>query len=84
MDIDIDSNENNNFINSRKEESSIIQIKKRNKFYGDLTFLNESTYKTQVNDLPPSFCKSSTNLNENNELGNVNISNLAINHQIII
>ena len=83
MDIAQDFNENNNFINSRNEESSIIQIKKRNKFYGDLTFLNESTYETQVNNLP-SFCKSSTNLNENNELGNVNISNLAINHQIII
>lgn len=83
MDIAQDFNENNNFINSRNEESSIIQIKKRNKFYGDLTFLNESTYETQVNN-PPSFCKSSTNLNENNELGNVNISNLAINHQIII
>ena len=83
MDIEQDSNENNNFINNHLEESSIIQIKKRNKFYGDLTFLNESTYETQVNN-PPSFCKSSTNLNENNELGNVNISNLAINHQIII
>ena len=77
MDIAQDFNENNNFINSRNEESSIIQI------LWDLTFLNESTYETQVNN-PPSFCKSSTNLNENNELGNVNISNLAINHQIII
>ena len=48
MNIDQDSNENNNFINSRKEESSIIQIKKRNEFYGDLTFLNESTYETQI------------------------------------
>lgn len=63
MDIAQDFNENNNFINSRNEESSIIQIKKRNKFYGDLTFLNESTYETQVNILQ--------NLNENNELGNV-------------
>ena len=44
MDIAQDFNENNNFINSRNEESSIIQIKKINKFYGDLTFLNESTY----------------------------------------
>jgi hypothetical protein len=34
MDIAQDFNENNNFINSRNEESSIIQIKKRNKFYG--------------------------------------------------
>ena len=63
MDIAQDFNENNNFINSRNEESSIIQIKKRNNFYGDLTFLNESTYETQVNLLQ--------NLNENNELGNV-------------
>ena len=83
MDKVQDSNENNDFINYCLEESSNIQIKKRNNFYGDLTFLNESTYETQVNNLP-SFCKSSTNLNENNELGNVNISNLAINHQIII
>ena len=83
MDIAQDFNENNNFINSRNEESSIIQIKKRNKFYGDLTFLNESTYETQVKYLPY-FYNTSTNLNENNELGNVNISNLAINHQIII
>lgn len=48
MDIAQDFNENNNFINSRNEESSIIQIKKINKFYGDLTFLNESTYETQI------------------------------------
>ena len=48
MDIEQDSNENNIFINSRKEESSINQIEKRNKFYGDLTFLNESTYETQI------------------------------------
>ena len=78
-----DSNENDNFINCRLEESSNYLIEKRNTFYGDLTDLNESTYKTQVKYLPY-FYNTSTNLDENNELGNVNISNLAINHQIII
>ena len=63
MDIIQDSNENNDFINYCLEESSIIQIKKRNEFYGDLIYLNEETYETQVNLLQ--------NLNENNELGNV-------------
>ena len=63
MDIAQDSNENNDFINNHLKESSINQIEKRNEFYGDLTYLNESTYETQVNLLQ--------NLNENNELGNV-------------
>ena len=63
MDIIQDFNENNEFINYYLEESSKFQIKKRNNFYGDLTYLNESTYETQVNILQ--------NLNENNELGNV-------------
>ena len=63
MDKVQDSNENNDFINYCLEESSNIQTKKRNKFYGDLTYLNESTYETQVNILQI--------LNENNELGNV-------------
>ena len=63
MDIAQDSNENNDFINNHLKESSINQIEKRNNFYGDLTYLNESTYETQVNLLQ--------NLNENNELGNV-------------
>ena len=63
MDIPQDSNENNDFINNHLKESSINQIEKRNEFYGDLTYLNESTYETQVNLLQ--------NLDENNELGNV-------------
>ena len=63
MNIPQDSNENNDFINNHLKESSINQIEKRNEFYGDLTYLNESTYETQVNILQ--------NLNENNELGNV-------------
>ena len=58
-----DSNENDNYINYRLEESSNYLIKKRKNFYGDLTYLNESTYETQVNLLQ--------NLDENNELGNV-------------
>jgi hypothetical protein len=58
-----DSNENDNYKNYRLEESSNDLIEKRNNFYGDLTYLNESTYETQVNLLQ--------NLNENNELGNV-------------
>ena len=63
MDKVQDSNENNDFINNHLKESSINQIEKRNNFYGDLTYLNESTYETQVNLLQI--------LNENNELGNV-------------
>ena len=63
MDKVQDSNENNDFINNHLKESSINQIEKRNEFYGDLTYLNESTYETQVNLLQ--------NLDENNELGNV-------------
>ena len=82
MDI-IDSQKNNNFINYHSEESSIHQIKKRNEFYGDLIYLNESTNETKVKYLP-NFCKSSTNLNEDNELGNVNISGLVNNHRMII
>ena len=59
MDKVQDSNENNDFINYCLEESSNIQTKKRNNFYGDLTYLNESTYETQVNLLQI--------LDENNE-----------------
>ena len=78
MNIIQDSNENNNFINCRLEESSNILIKKRNNFYGDLTYLNESTYETQVKYLPY-FYNTSTNLDENTELGNVNIRNESLN-----
>ena len=46
MDEIQDSNENNEFI-YHLEESSNILIKKRKKFYGDLTYLNESTNETQ-------------------------------------
>ena len=78
MNIIQDSNENNNFINCRLEESSNYLIKKRNTFYGDLTYLNESTYETQVKYLPY-FYNTSTNLDENTELGNVNIRNESLN-----
>ena len=82
MDIIQDSNENNNFINYCLEESSNYLIKERNNFYGDLTYLNESTNETQVKYLPY-FCNSSTNLDENTELGNVNISNESLNDYLM-
>ena len=77
-----DSNENDNYINYRLEESSNYLIKKRKNFYGDLTYLNESTYETQVKYLPY-FYNSSTNLDENTELGNVNISNESLNDYLM-
>ena len=77
-----DSNENDNYINYRLEESSNYLIKKRKNFYGDLTYLNESTYETQVKYLPY-FYNTSTNLDENNELGNVNISNESLNDYLM-
>ena len=82
MNIIQDSNENNDFINNRLEESSNYLIKKRNNFYGDLTDLNESSYETQVKYLPY-FYNSSTNLDENTELGNVNISNESLNDYLM-
>ena len=82
MDSIQDSNENDNFINCRLEESSNYLIEKRNTFYGDLTDLNESTYETQVKYLPY-FYNTSTNLDENNELGNVNISNESLNDYLM-
>ena len=77
-----DSNENDNYINYRLEESSNYLIKKRKNFYGDLTYLNESTNETQVKYLPY-FYNSSTNLDENTELGNVNISNESLNDYLM-
>ena len=81
MDMDSiqDSNKNDNYKNYRLEESSNYLNKKRKNFYGDLTYLNESTNETQVKYLPY-FYNSSTNLDENNELGNVNISNESLNY----
>ena len=76
------SKENDNNINCRLEESSNYLIEKRNIFYGDLTHLNESTYETQVKNLPY-FYNSSTNLDENTELGNVNISNESLNDYLM-
>ena len=82
MNIIQDSNENNDFINNRLEESSNYLNKKRKNFYGDLTYLNESTNETQVKYLPY-FYNSSTNLDENTELGNVNISNESLNDYLM-
>ena len=81
MDMDSiqDSNKNDNYKNYRLEESSNYLNKKRKNFYGDLTYLNESTNETQVKYLPY-FYNSSTNLDEYNELGNVNISNESLNY----
>jgi len=81
MDMDSiqDSNKNDNYKNYRLEESSNYLNKKRKNFYGDLTYLNESTNETQVKYLPY-FYNSSTNLDENTELGNVNISNESLNY----
>ena len=82
MDMDYsiqDSNKNDNYKNYRLEESSNYLNKKRKNFYGDLTYLNESTYETQVK-YTPYFYNTSTNLDENNELGNVNISNESLNY----
>ena len=76
------SNENDNYKNYRLEESSNYLIEKRNTFYGDLTYLNESTNETQVKYLPY-FYNTSTNLDENNELGNVNISNESLNDYLM-
>ena len=77
-----DSNENDNYKNYRLEESSNYLNKKRKNFYGDLTYLNESTNETQVKYLPY-FYNSSTNLDENTELGNVNISNESLNDYLM-
>ncbi len=82
MDIIQDSNEKNDFINYHLEKSSNYLNKKRKNFYGDLTYLNESTNETQVKYLPY-FYNSSTNLDENTELGNVNISNESLNDYLI-
>jgi hypothetical protein len=85
MDMDYsiqDSNKNDNYKNYRLEESSNYLNKKRKNFYGDLTYLNESTNETQVKYLPY-FYNSSTNLDENTELGNVNISNESLNDNIM-
>ena len=85
MDMDYsiqDSNKNDNYKNYRLEESSNYLNKKRKNFYGDLTYLNESTNETQVKYLPY-FYNSSTNLDENTELGNVNISNESLNDYLM-
>ena len=84
MDMDSiqDSNKNDNCKNYRLEESSNYLNKKRKNFYGDLTYLNESTNETQVKYLPY-FYNTSTNLDENNELGNVNISNESLNDYLM-
>ena len=84
MDMDSiqDSNKNDNYKNYRLEESSNYLNKKRKNFYGDLTYLNESTNETQVKYLPY-FYNSSTNLDENTELGNVNISNESLNDYLM-
>jgi len=73
---------NDNYKNYRLEESSNYLNKKRKNFYGDLTYLNESTNETQVKYLPY-FYNSSTNLDENTELGNVNISNESLNDYLM-
>ena len=82
MDSIQDSNKNDNYKNYRLEESSNYLNKKRKNFYGDLTYLNESTNETQVKYLPY-FYNSSTNLDENTELGNVNISNESLNDYLM-
>lgn len=55
------------------EEISKFQIEIRDKFYGDLIYLNESTQKTKVNHLPYFSDYSTLNLEDNIEWQNSNI-----------